>query len=72
MAQTLSFEEAKEIVQKAMERYERAETKGEVQDIMLQYGQGGVGWKPLCRVLFAKMPIEKALKAYENQEESNG
>jgi len=68
MKEPITYEEASNIAQKALERYQRAETKGEVEDIFIQYGRDGIGYRPLCRIFFSKMPIEKALAAYKKRQ----
>ncbi len=68
MKEIMTYEEALKIAEKAFERYQRAETKGEVEDIFIQYGRGGIGYRPLCRIFFSKMPMEKALAAYKKQQ----
>ena len=69
MAEILSYDDAFKIAQRALEQYERAETKGEVEDIFIRYGRGGIGWKPLCRICFSKWPLKKALKVYIPKDE---
>ena len=68
MREPITYEEAVNIARKAIERYQRAETKGEVEDIFLQYGKDGIGYRPLCRIFFSKMAIEKALRAFKNRQ----
>jgi len=68
MKEIMTYEEALNIAQKALERYQRAETKGEVEDIFLQYGRDGIGYRPLCRIFFSKLSMEKALAAYRKQQ----
>jgi hypothetical protein len=63
----LTFEESLEIAQKALLRYQQAETKAEVEEIFTKYGKDGIGYRPLCRMLFSHMAPEKALKAYKRE-----
>ena len=67
MPQEMTYEEALQIASKALLRYNQAETKAEVEEIFVKYGREGVGYRPLCRMLFSKMSPEKALKAYKTQ-----
>ncbi|MCK4785041.1 MAG: hypothetical protein KAV87_14920 [Desulfobacteraceae bacterium] len=67
MAEQMPYEQALEIAQKAKQRYEQAETKGEIEEIFIKYGREGVGYKPLCRMFFSHMPLEKALRAYRRE-----
>ncbi len=67
MAELISYEEAIEIAKKAMQRYQQAETKGEVEDIFIKYGREGIGYRKLCRLFFSHMPVEKVLKAYKRE-----
>jgi len=69
MRDPITYKEALNIAQKALERYQRAETKGEVEDIFLQYGRDGIGYRPLCRLFFTKMSLEKALRSYKKRQE---
>ena len=69
MKDPITYQEALNIAQKALERYQRAETKGEVEDIFLQYGRDGIGYRPLCRLFFTKMSLEKSLRSYKNRQE---
>ena len=63
----MSYEQAVEIANKAIMRYQQAETKGEVEEIFTKYGREGIGYRPLCRILFSHMHIEKALRAYKRE-----
>lgn len=67
MAEQMTYKQALEIAQKAIQRYEQAETKGEVEEIFIKYGREGIGYRPLCRMFFSRMPVEKALKAYKRE-----
>lgn len=55
-------EEILEMAKRAFDAYQRSETKAEVEDIMVRYGKNGIGYRKLCRILFSKVPIERALK----------
>jgi hypothetical protein len=59
-----TFQEALQIASRAQNAYNRAETKAEVEDIFLRYGKNGVGYRPLCRILFSHIAPETALKGY--------
>ena len=65
MAMQLTYEQALEIANKALERYQRAETKAEVEEIFTKYGRDGIGYRPLCRMFFSHMSPEKAIRAYK-------
>ena len=65
MAVQMTYEQALEIANKALERYQRAETKAEVEEIFIKYGRDGIGYRPLCRMFFSHMSPEKAIRAYK-------
>lgn len=67
MAMQMSYEQALEIANKALERYQRAETKAEVEEIFIKYGRDGIGYRPLCRLFFSHMSPEKAIRAYKRE-----
>jgi len=64
VAEQITYEQALEIANKALERYQRAETKAEVEEIFIKYGRDGIGYRPLCRMFFSHMSPEKAIRAY--------
>ena len=70
MAKKMTYEQALHIANKALEEYQLAETKAEVEEIFIQYGRGGIGYRPLCRMFFSNLPPEKVLKAYKTNEET--
>lgn len=65
MAGQMTYEQGPEIAKKALERYQRAETKAEVEQIFIKYGRDGTGYRPLCRMFFSHMSPEKAIRAYK-------
>lgn len=67
LAEQMTYEQAQEIAKKALIRYQQAETKAEVEEIFIKYGRDGVGYRPLCRMFFSHMSLEKALKAYKRE-----
>jgi hypothetical protein len=67
LPEQMSYEQALEIAAKAMTRYREAETKGEIEEIFAKYGRNGIGYRPLCRMLFSNMSPEKALRAYKRE-----
>jgi len=67
MAVQMTYEQALEIANKALERYQRAETKAEVDEIFIKYGRDGIGYRPLCRMFFSHMSPEKAIRAYKRE-----
>jgi hypothetical protein len=67
MAVQMTYEQALEIANKALERYQRAETKAEVEEIFIKYGRDGIGYRPLCRLFFSHMSPEKAIRAYKRE-----
>jgi peptide methionine sulfoxide reductase MsrA len=67
MAVQMTYEQALEIANKALERYQRAETKAEVEEIFIKYGRDGIGYRPLCRMFFSHMSPEKAIRAYKRE-----
>lgn len=67
MAMQMTYEQALEIANKALERYQRAETKAEVEEIFIKYGRDGIGYRPLCRMFFSHMSPEKAIRAYKRE-----
>ena len=64
----LTYDEAEKIARQALEDYKKAQTREEVEKLMIKYGRDGIGWKPLCRILFSRMPLERALKGYIKEE----
>ena len=67
MVVQMTYEQALEIANKALERYQRAETKAEVEEIFIKYGRDGIGYRPLCRMFFSHMSPEKAIRAYKRE-----
>jgi len=67
MAVQMTYEQALEIANKALERYQRAETKAEIDEIFIKYGRDGIGYRPLCRMFFSHMSPEKAIRAYKRE-----
>lgn len=67
MVMQLTYEQALEIANKALERYQRAETKAEIDEIFIKYGRDGIGYRPLCRMFFSHMSPEKAIRAYKRE-----
>ena len=67
MAVQMTYEQALEIANKALERYQRTETKAEVDEIFIKYGRDGIGYRPLCRMFFSHMSPEKAIRAYKRE-----
>ena len=67
MAVQMTYEQALEIANKALERYQRAETKAEIDEIFMKYGRDGIGYRPLCRMFFSHMSPEKAIRAYKRE-----
>lgn len=65
MAEQLTREEALRIANKALNEYQLAETKAEIEEIFIKYGRHGIGYKPLCRMFFSNMQPEKAVRAYK-------
>lgn len=67
-------EEAVELASKAREEWDALpiDVREPVKKFFVRYGQGGVGWKPLCRVIFADWDPEEAIsvKAYSRKSES--
>lgn len=70
MAGQMTYEQGPEIAKKALERYQRAETKAEVEEIFIKYGRDGTGYRPLCRMVFSNLPPQKVLKVYKTNEET--
>jgi len=66
MARQLNFDEAVQIATRALESYQRVETKAEVEEIFIRYGKNGIGYRPLCRILFSHMAIERAVRGYKD------
>ena len=67
MAVQMTYEQALEIANKALEIYQRVETKAEVDEIFIKYGRDGIGYRPLCRLFFSHMSPEKAIRAYKRE-----
>jgi len=67
LADQLTFEQALDIANKALLRYQQAETKAELEEIFTKYGRHGIGYRPLCRIFFSHMAPEKAVKAYKEE-----
>lgn len=67
MVVQMTYEQALEIANKALERYQRAETKAEIDEIFIKYGRDGIGYRPLCRMFFSHMSPEKAIRAYKRE-----
>ena len=63
----MSYEQALRIAQKALEEYQLAETKAELEEIFIKYGRGGIGYRPLCRMFYSNMPPERVVKAYKQE-----
>ena len=59
----LTIQESLKLAKEAVEAYQRSETRSEVEEVMVRYGRNGIGYRKLCRILFSKMPIEKALRS---------
>ena len=62
MAQQLTRDEALRIARKALDEYQLAATKEEIEEIFLKYGREGIGYKPLCRMFFSAMRPENAVR----------
>jgi len=60
----MTYEEALKVAETAQEAYTHAKTANDVKEIILQYGQHGVGYGPLCKLLFAGQSVDIALKVY--------
>lgn len=67
MAEQLTREEAFRIANKALDEYQLAATKEDIEEIFIKYGKQGIGYKPLCRMFFSRMSPEKAVKAYKKE-----
>jgi len=67
MADRMTFEEAAEVARRALEAYQRSETRAEVEDIFVRYGKNGIGYRALCRIIFSHMAVDKALRGYKSQ-----
>lgn len=67
MPEQISFERALQIANGALEAYKQAKTKQDVEDIFIKYGRNGIGYRPLCRMLFSKRPPEVAVRAYKEE-----
>ena len=50
MAELLPREEALRIANKALNEYQLAETKADIEEIFIKYGRHGIGYRPLCRM----------------------
>jgi len=66
MAQEISYDQALKIAYEALERYQQAQTKSEVEEIFIKYGRHGIGYRKLCKMFFSGVLPEKAVKAYKN------
>lgn len=61
----MTYEESLAILRQAQNAYANAKTKEDVANIIIQYGQHGIGYGPLCKVLFAGQSVDIALKVYK-------
>ncbi len=59
-----TYAEAEALAKKAQAAFNKAKTKEEVVEVMKTYGSQGIGYRPLCKLLFSGMAMDKALKAY--------
>ena len=60
----MTYEEALAKANEAKGALEKAKTPEDVKNIVIQFGQKGIGYSPLCKYIFANQPAEKALKVY--------
>ena len=67
MVQRMTYVQALEIANKALVRYQQAETKVQVEEIFMKYGRDGIGYRPLCRIFFSHMSPENAVRAYKRE-----
>ena len=67
MAEELTREEALRIANKALDEYQLAETKEDIEEIFIKYGRHGIGYKSLCRMFFSHISPERAVKAYKRE-----
>ena len=62
MADPLTTEEKIDLLKQAQKAWEAAKSKEDAAAVLKRFGQGGVGWRPACRVLIGGQSIEQALK----------
>jgi len=67
MPEQMSYERALEIAREAIEAYKQAKSKEDVETIFIKYGRNGIGYRPLCRMIFSQRPPEVAVKAYKKE-----
>jgi hypothetical protein len=70
----MTYNEACKLAKQLLEEYGKAQTKKEVEDLFLAYsfvgrGSRGFGYRALCRLLFMKMSIERAMQGYKEKEQ---
>lgn len=68
MSEPITREEALRIASVALNEYQLAETKEEIETIFIRYGRQGIGYAPLCRMFFSNMPPERAVRI-KNQDQ---
>jgi len=64
-----TYKEAEAIAKEAQKAFDAAKTKAQVVEVLKKYGSGGIGYRPLCKLLIGGMSMEKALKAYTEKGE---
>ena len=68
MPEQITREEALRIAARALNEYQLAESKEEIEAIFIMYGRQGIGYTPLCRMFFSNMPPEKAVRIKNNEQ----
>ncbi|MFC2004297.1 hypothetical protein ACFLUK_02000 [Chloroflexota bacterium] len=62
MSEPITREEALRIAVKALNEYQLAESKEEIEAIFIRYGREAIGYTPLCRMFFSNQPPERAVR----------
>ena len=64
--ETMTKDEALKRAKAALNEWEAKspEFRAEVAEFFKRHGQQGIGWRPLCRMLFSGKTPEEAVKAY--------
>ena len=68
MPEPITREEGLRIANKALNEYQLAESKAEIEEIFVKYGRNGIGYKALCRMFFSNMPPDRAVRIKDSEE----